>query len=103
MKGHLLFVLNNIPQINAETFGVVEHEFLYHRDKNKNLDIEFIEYIRDENPGLAKLISIFVSICSNTTEYRKMITAVMTTIKSIDIQLDTEKLEQINKEDEKEL
>ena len=88
-----MIFLENIPQISPEVFGVVEHEFIQYRDESKHLDIEFIEYVKEHNKGIAKIIKMFLPFCRDDHSYRLMMSAMIILTKAIDIQLDINKLE----------
>lgn len=85
--------LENIPKISPKVIGVIAHEFMNYRDKDKHLDIEFIEYVKKNNPGITKIIKMFMPMCDDNS-YRLMIAAMMVTLKAVDIQIDINKLEE---------
>lgn len=89
--------LENIPVfVSANDLTSASHQDLV-EDKQFDMtpDMEFIVYLRENNPELLKVIKPFIKLARKNREYKLMMAAVMQVVKTIDIQLDANKIKDL--------
>lgn len=89
-----MIAFENIPVINPDIYHSVMHDLMYNRDFSRKIDIEFIDYIIQNNPALVMLIKTSVDKCRTDEEYKLLIATVINLMKVIDAQIGVNKLEE---------
>jgi hypothetical protein len=83
--------LEKIPKIHEDVLGPVFVDLL--KSDIAKPDTRFLEYLHEHNPGLLKVVKIFLGLCQTDKEYKLMISCLIVSLKAINNQLDINSME----------
>jgi hypothetical protein len=81
--------LDRIPPVHPD---VIFPAFLDLK-RNSPPDQDFLKYAVDKNPGLAKIVKMFIGMCRDDHDYKIMISCLIVCLKAINNQLEINDME----------